>query len=225
MTSWLDNPTEDRTFVESNLCTLGPRPQIMTGLLMSLLREHFASADNIEHAVFRQRLFTKVAGAEDTTGIMIEDASVWTPNRSGKRPAILVKRNAWEHQKRLTLDASAGTTDAGDPQYVKLWRGSHTIFCVAKSCGEVETLVAETYRFFMHFGPVIMEWFNLLMFELLEVGAPAMVDEANQYWAVPITIAYGWDELWTVRQWMPVLKDVRLSDVFAAYYDPPAPQV
>ena len=50
---------ENRMFRESNLCALGPQPQIMTGLFITELRKHYASADNVEHAVFRERLYKK----------------------------------------------------------------------------------------------------------------------------------------------------------------------
>lgn len=208
---------EDRIYQESHLCSLGPRPQIMTGLFLSLLRDHFASADNIEHAVFRERLFTRTSDTEDSTGILIEDATVWTPTRTQKRPAIIVKRNGWKHLKRLTLDSATGKTAEGHTTYVKLWRGSHTLFCLAPNGAEAEVLTAETYRFLMHFGPVFRQYFRLLQWELVDVGSLSNVEEAIKHYAVPITVAYGWDESWLIREHVPPLRDVRLSQIFETY--------
>jgi len=205
---------EDRTYHESNLCTLGPRPQIMTGLFLLLLREHFASEDNIEQGVFRESLFTQTTGNEDTTGILIEDANVWTPTRTQNRPGIVVKRNGWKHMKRLTLGGKTGTVD-GNPQYVKLWRGSHTLFCISPEGGEAEILVAETYRFLMHFGEVFRSSFNLLQFELVDVGALSQIEETTKSYVVPVTVAYGWNEAWQTREHAPT--DVRLSQIFETY--------
>jgi len=214
--------TEDRTFQESNLCSLGPRPQIMTGLFITELRKHFSSADNIEHDVFRERLFTQTTAtattASDTTGILIEDATVWTPTRTQNRPAIVVKRNAWKHLKRLTM-ANSGVDSDGNTQHVKFWRGSHTMFCIAPNGGEAETLAAETYRFLMHWGPFMRKYFSLLLFELVDVGPVTIVKEASNHYAVPITVAYGWSEQWTIRKHVPPLEDLRLSQLFQTYRD------
>lgn len=208
---------EDRTFHESNLCSLGPRPQIMTGLFLLLLREHFASADNIEHGVFRERLYTGTSDTEDSTGILIEDATVWTPTRTQKRPAIVVKRNGWKHLKRLAFAGATGLDEEGHQTYVKLWRGSHTLFCLSPEGGEAEVLAAETYRFLMHFGPIFQQNFKLLQFELVDVGSLSQIEETSKGYAVPITVTYGWDEAWIIREHVPPLRDVRLSQIFETY--------
>lgn len=208
---------EDRTFTESSLCSLGPRPHIMTGIFVTLLRNHFSDANNIESEVFRTRLF-KTGTDADETGVMIEDATVWTPSRTGKRPAVVVRRNAWDHQKRTTFDSRAGTTAEGHGIYVKFWRGSHTIFCIANTGTETEILGAETYRMLMHFGPVFREYFKLMQLEIMQYGQLARVEEATQRFVVPITLAYGWSEQWIIREHVPPLQDVRLSQIFSTYY-------
>jgi len=207
---------EDWTSHPNSLCAMGPQPQIMTGLFVALLREHYADANNIEHEVFRDRLYRRVPDP-NATGILIEDSNVWTPGRTQKRPAIVVKRNAWEHMKRFTLDSLSGTSEDGWPQYTKLWRGSHTIFCISPEGGECETLVAETYRFLMHLGPVFRREFNLLKFELMQVGPLSMLEETSKHWTVPITVAYGWSETWIIRQHQPFTHDLRLSEIFNTY--------
>ena len=211
---------EDRRFKQTNFCSLGPRPQIMTGLFVSLLRQHFSSADNIESAIFRERVFRSGPDEDASTSLLIEDATVWTPGRTALRPGIIVKRNSWEHQKRFTLDSSSGVDAQGNVQYTKLWRGSHTIFCIGREGAEAEVLVAETYRFLMHFGMVFRHYFGLLMLELLEIGALAMLQEEPNNFVVPITIGYGWAETWTVQENIATLRDIRLSDIFRTYYGP-----
>ena len=209
---------EDRTHHTSHLCSLGPRPQIMTGMFLLWLREHYADSDNIEHAVFRSRLYKDVdSSEEDESGILIEDVRVWTPTRTGMRPAILVKRNAWQHPKRFTFGGAAGTTEEGHTRYGKLWKGSHTIFCVSPVAAEAEILAAETYRFLMHFGPLCREHFKLMELELLQVGELSQVEEDVTSYVVPITIGYGWSETWIIREHVPPLRDIRLSAIFETY--------
>lgn len=207
---------ENRLYRASHLCSLGPRPQIMTALFTLLLREHFAAADNIESAVFRERLYKGGADA-DSTGILIEDATVWTPTRTQKRPAIIVKRNGWKHIKRLTFNSVAQTTQEGHKEYTKLWRGSHTIFCIAPHGAEAEELTREVYQFLMRFGPLFLRYFLLLMFELMEVGELHRLEESTTGYVVPITVAYGWSESWIIRRHIPALPDSRLEEIFRTY--------
>jgi hypothetical protein len=209
---------EDRLYHVTNFCSLGPRPQIITGLFCCLLQQHFASQDNIESEIFRARLFRNAPDEDGSGTLLIEDATVWTPGRTQLRPGIIVKRNSWEHQKRFTLDSASGIDTDGNVQYTKMWRGSHTIFCIGREGAETEILVAETYRFLMHFGPVFRHYFGLLMFELLEVGALSMMEEEPDNFVVPITVGYGWAETWTVQENIAVIRDIRMSDIFRTYY-------
>jgi len=208
---------ENRLYHESNLCSMGPRPQIMTGIFLLILREHFISADNIVHAVFRDRLY-KTGTDADETGILIEDATVWTPTRTGNRPAVVVKRNAWQSTKRGTFGSINGVDPEGNSRYTKIIRGSHTMFCVAKEGGEAEVLAAEVSQLFTHFGPVFRNTFKLLAFDLTEVGALSYVKEATDRYVVPITVGYGYDDTWIVRQWAPVLRNITMSTIFSTYY-------
>jgi hypothetical protein len=102
--------------------------------------------------------------------------------------------------------------------FVKLWRGSHTLFCIGREGAETEVLAAETYRFLMHFGMVFRHYFGLLMFELLEVGALSQLEEEQENFVVPITVGYGWSESWTLQENVAILRDIRMSDIFRTYY-------
>lgn len=209
---------EDRRYRQTNLCSLGIRPQLMTGLFVSLLRTHFSSEDNIENAIFRERLFREAPDEDGSGALLIDDATVWAPGRTEKRPGIIIKRDGWQHQKQLTLDSAAGYDEFGNTMYVKLWRGSHTIFCIGREGAETEVLAAEVYRFLMHFGMIFRHYFGLLMFEVLEVGALSQLQDEPDNLTVPITVGYGWSESWTVQENIATLRDIRLSDIFRTYY-------
>jgi hypothetical protein len=148
---------------------------------------------------------------------MIEDHTVWTPTRAGRRPAVIVKRNSWKHIKRLTFGSVAAQTEEGHTEYAKLWRGSHTLFCIAPEGAEAENLTTEVRNFMMRFGPVFRRYLQLLMFEMMEVGELHLLEEATLSYVVPITIAYGWNEAWIVRQHVPPLQDTRLQAIFDTY--------
>ena len=72
--------------IASALCSLGPRPILMTGLFRLLLIQHFQNASNVEHSEFGLRLRADDSSPpdglwtnDDETGIMIESALRWKP--------------------------------------------------------------------------------------------------------------------------------------------------
>jgi len=207
---------EDRTYQESSLCSLGPQPQVMTAAFVALFRDHFASADNIEHAVFRERLYTG-STAEDSTGILIEDASVWTPTRTARRPAIIIKRNGWQHTKRLA-GANTGKISEDYTEHVTYMQGSHTVFCMSPNGGETEVLAAEVYRHLMRYSEIFRKYFTLQRFVLGDIGPLSILQETTIHFAVPISVAYGWQERWLLKKHAATITDTRLAAIFEQYY-------
>jgi len=182
----------------------------MDGLMKQLLIDHFANPDNIEHVEFRDRVW-KPAACE--TGILIELAPAWNPTNESKRPAVIIKRNDWTCIKRGTFDNTSGSTAEGDRKHTKYMKGSHTLFAICKKWAEAEILAAEVYRHMMHYSPVFRYYFNMMMFELVQIGQVHEIEECEEHWAVPITVSYAWEETWILRQHAPRLKVFRVSQL------------
>jgi hypothetical protein len=72
----------------------------------------------------------------------------------------------------------------------------------------------------IHFGPVFRKYFKLLAFDVLEVGAMGRIKEATNRYAVPITIGYGFDDTWIIREHAPPLRNISLKAIFETYYPP-----
>jgi len=200
---------EDRTTSFSNLCSLGPRPLFMTGIMRTLLTSHFGDASNLED----RALIGKLWSAEACSDILIEDATVWKPGSTQTRPSVIIKRNTWKSRK-LGINNVSGTTDEGFTQYTKLLVGSHTLFCMANAGAEAEILCAEVFRYFEHFGPVFREEFGLHLFEVMEVGGLSEIEESSEVYAAPVTIGYAWEDSWILKQHTPKLKTVEFSALF-----------
>ncbi len=196
----------------SALCSLGMRPLLMTGLIVQTMRQHFVNPNSIEHEEFRERLWK----SDETTKIYIEDSTVWKPEISGLRPAIIVKRNRWSPVKRL-INNQSGTTYEGFKEYVKFWTGSHTLFCIAKEGAEAELLGLEVLRFLQFHADPIRATFKLLMFDLFDYGELADIKEATDRSAVPITIGYGWADHWVLQSHAPKLKRIAFSTLFPPF--------
>jgi hypothetical protein len=193
----------------SSLCELGPRPLVMTGWLRLWLEAHFQKGNLEDQDQTIQKMLWQ-AGA--TTGIMIESNTRWVPELTESRPAIILKRGAWQHQ-RLGIDNRMFGLHPPDGQevYANLWQGSHTLFCIANKGAEVEKLGAEVYREMNEFGPAFREVLNLMRFECTEVGEIMILEEARQNFVVPVVVAYAFMEQWKLNREVPVLRTVDLT--------------
>jgi len=182
---------------------------VLTGLFCTVLQQHFADVNNIENPILRTRIWT----SGESSAIAILDAMVWDAERTAQRPSLAIKRGDW-HATKLTIGNQAGTTADGHSKYVKAWQGTHTCFCIGKTPAEVEVFAAEVSRYFMHFGPLLRATFDLYTFDLAAVGTMGLLKEASDRFVVPVTVQYSWVDEWVLRQHVPLLKSVRLSDVF-----------
>lgn len=204
---------EPRLNAVSALCSYGMRPHVMTGLLRQLLLAHFSDPENIEEPRIRRQLqeigmWRPSDNGLNAGGILIESITRWQPATADKRPAILIRRNAWSWQKQAVGDRSGNNPYEGSVSYAGLWAGSHTLFCLCPSGAETEFLATEVIKFLHHFAPWIRSQMNLFRFGVSEVGGIGEVQEALQGYAVPVTIAYVAEEAWTLQPYAPRLKRI-----------------
>jgi hypothetical protein len=198
------------------------RPHVLTGFIRQLLAAHFTDPDNIEDLKLRQKLkelggwLPNNNGLSDS-GILIESITRWAPNEAEKRPAILIKRNAWRWQKIGIADSLGVNYIDGSKSYTGLWEGSHTLYCLALAGVETELVAMEVVRFLQHFGPWIREQMDFKRFMIAEVGGISEVQEVVQGYAVPVTVAYVAEESWSLQPAAPRLKRIviKASDLFA----------
>ncbi len=203
---------ELRAEIASALCSLGPRPHIVTGFLRQWLIGHFSVAGQIEHPELRGKLW-KAVGTE--TEIEIESLTRWKPETTEFRPAVVIGRNDWK-VLRLGIDdrmmgETGWTPDIGTDHYAAYLEGSHTLFCISSLATEAEILGAEVYREMMQFGPLVRQELDLKRFAVVGVGKLFEIEEARSNYAVPVTVAYGIEERWKLVPHAPFLKRIVLS--------------
>ena len=206
----------------SDLCEAGLRPHVVTGILRQLLISHFADPGNIVDTQLRNKFKESGPWKVDEnglndSGILIESITRWTPNSANKRPAILIKRNAWEWARLGIGDRAGINAYEGSSSYTGLWQGSHSLYCIAAWGLETELLATEVVRFLMHFSPWIREQLDFKKFGITQVGGIGEVQEVVQGFAVPVTVGYMDEESWTLQPAAPRLKRIVLkaSDLFA----------
>jgi hypothetical protein len=203
------SPTQVLGTRYSSLCSLLGRPLIMTGLFRDILIRHFAASAYIEEPDLRHLIWKT---GEDTN-ILIESVYRWRPELTEHRPAVLVKRNAYQNQRRGIGDRRQGAPADryGHDKFTTLWVGSHTLFCVGGSGAQAELLGSEVQRELTQFGPAIAAVTGLLRLQVTQIGAVAELEEAQENWVVPVTVGYGYEESWEIRPQALRLSRVSLS--------------
>jgi len=203
-------PPEDRTSKVSSLCSLGMRPQLMTGVLRQLLMQHFADKDNLEEQALRAAdadLHDFLWRADDTTGIVIDSVTRWDPGLVERRPAVILKRNSWQNVRMGIGDRHMGMAGTnGQERYSTFMAGSHTLFCIATEGAETELLAAEVYRTLITFSPEILKSMQLHRFTVMEVSSLSKLQEATDRYVAAVTVAYAHEESWQLNLHGPVLK-------------------
>jgi hypothetical protein len=193
----------------SSLLSLMPRPQLVTGMVVSWLQQHYSQAPNIEDPQLQQTLW---AASIATTKLIIESVYRWQPSVTEGRPGIFIKRGPWRVVRLGIDDRKMGFMPlSGNRHYLTVLQGSHTIFCIAGSPAEAEAVATETYRELMEFGPLFRRTFNFLKFQVIEVGEVSLVEEARENFVVPITIGYAAQEAWQIAPRTPTLKAIKMS--------------
>lgn len=192
------------------LCRVGPRLLTMTGFFRMWMANHFAAPDTIEDPALQQFVWSPDPAA---TGIMIESSSKWVPELTEHRPAIVIKRGSWRPLRMGINNRLFGTDKPGTFYYANYWQGSHVLFCCSGADGECEHLATEVYRELNEFGPRLETLLGLFRFEVVEVGELATLEEANQNFVVPITVAYVMEEVWAVDTEAPLFTKLDMAVV------------
>lgn len=192
----------------SALCSMGPRPHIVTGFLRQWFIQHFSKESFIEHPEVRGLLWK----AADSSDLEIESITRWKPSTTEKRPAIIISRNDWKVLRLGIDDRMMGVRSlTGIEHYATYLEGSHTLFCLSSKPTEAEILAAEVYREMIQFGPIVREELDLKRFVVVGVGKLFELEEARENFAVPVTVAYAIEERWKLIPHAPFLKRISIS--------------
>lgn len=180
----------------SSLCPAMPQPLLTTGILIQWMRMHFSEESRIQFDMLQDYIWTPDM---ETTGIVIDSVFKFNAAQTEARPGIFIKRNPWK-VLRMGIDDRKmfRVNDKQWQKYLTFYQGSHTILCVAGESAEVELLATEVYREFVQSGPRARKIFNFLRFTTVEIGEPAILEEATENFVVPIVIAYGVQDSWQI---------------------------
>lgn len=191
----------------SSLCEMGLQPIMITGFLRDLLIRHFQEGNieskDLQRYVWRDDL---------TTGILIESIHRWRGDLAEKRPAILIKRNQYSNT-RMTIGDQAGEDQQGNRQYATWWTGSHTLFCIHASGASAEILATEVQREITQFAPVLIQTLGLFRLMVTDVGAISEIEEAKESFAIPVNVAWSYQELWKIKTESLRIRNIVLNEL------------
>jgi len=193
----------------SDLCSTLNRPLSMTGIFRDYFIRHFKDANLIEETDLKHLIWK----AGEDTDILIESVHRWRPELTERRPAIIVKRNSYQNDRRGIGDRRMGpiADREGNEHYVTFWVGSHTLFCIGGTGAQAELLGNEVQRELTEFGPELARKLDLKRFQVTQVGAVAELEEAQENFVVPVTVGYAYEERWIIRPQVPRLARVSMS--------------
>lgn len=192
------------------MCSRGWQPWIIGGFIRGVLEQHFQE-ESIENPALNQLVWRPVLDA----GILIVNDYDWTPKLAGKRPALVIKRNAVRFQ-RIGLGDKQGSEDFGSrTHHACLWIGSHTIFCIGTLPLHADILASEVKHELTEFSPVMMQPDNLNLTSVActEEGEAIELKEYQEAYAVPVTLGWAYQQTWKLEREAPVLRRILLSTI------------
>ena len=185
----------------------------MTGLFRDMFIRHFSTEDSIRANDLKQFIWKEDA----SSGIVIESVYRWRGDLVEKRPAILVKRNAYR-QSRLGINDAVMGAGISDDLYknergaIHLhtvnWVGSHTIFCIHGTGASCEILASEVVDELTMFAPPIRQQLLLMDFQVTEVGAISELEEASENYVIPVTVGWVYNKTWELFEESLPLREV-----------------
>jgi len=192
-----------------SVCRTGWRLRLLTGFVTLWMRSHFSSADSIDDPALKHRIWKPT----QDTGILIESISKWDPKTTGKRPAIIVKRNPQKILRQIIEDRlMPGMGPESTRNIFSSFRqGSHTIFCIGGESAETEILAEEVAIELIQFAAVLRQPLRLHKLQTTEIGDLSLVEEADENFVVPITLAYAFEDTWELTNRAPPIRRVDLS--------------
>jgi hypothetical protein len=200
----------------SYLCDNGWQPLLITGFLRDFLIRHWADPQNIIAPELKKFVWSE----QPTSGILIESVHRYRADIVEKRPAIMIKRNSFRNmQTGISGQIFGGGFVAYEnekgavSQHTTLFVGSHTLFCIHGSGASTEILATEVMLQLTAFLHPIRMNLGLRQFSVAEVGAIQELEEAKETYVVPITVGWGYEHTWELKDDSLPLQSISLTSI------------
>jgi hypothetical protein len=210
------------TINTSHLCENGWQPLLITGFFRDLLVRQWADPVNIISPEMKQYVWSE----KQDSGILIESVHRYRADFVEKRPAIMIKRNSFRNMQTgfagqmQGLGAAAYENEKGAiSRHTTLFIGSHTLFCIHGTGASTEILAAEVMSHIVACLWPIRRHLGLRQFSVTEVGAIQEIEESNENYVIPITVSWGYEHVWQLREESLPLQSVSLTGLLGGGRD------
>ena len=174
----------------------GLSPFKMTAILCDHLRRHFSNPDAIRSPSLKDLIWRD----GPSSVIQIEPKGKWNPATSNRRPAIVLKQNACRSVELCLNDLAGENTGAGTTDYVLMWVGSNTLFCVNYNDASSVLLAEEVQDEFTIYAPIFRSEFRLAKFSVIEIGEAGQIAQSLEHYATPVTVGWAYAMTWRITE-------------------------
>lgn len=220
----VNSPSKDvcktqSTIDVSYLCENGWQPLLITGFLRDLLARQWADPNNIITPEFKQYVWSEAA----SSGILIESVHRYRADVIEKRPAIMIKRNSFRNMPTGFSGQIFGggfaayeNEKGAISRYTTLFTGSHTLFCIHSTGASTEILATEVMAHLVACTHPIRLHLGLRQFSVTDVGAIQELEESSENYVVPITVGWGYEHTWELKDGSLPLQGVSMTDILGS---------
>jgi hypothetical protein len=199
----------------SSMCATDTRPSIITGAIMSLLRDHFSRSGNITNEKLRNLIWKPKSDQEDEQSMIhIEPWHMYDADHLQQRPAAYVSRGQVSVQrialkdKSLTHISRRSGMQEGKNLFKLLSFRHQVICCSAKSDMAADRLAEEIFYMLLEYGPSIQEDLKLGGFHVTAITPSQEIDDDHENFMVGVQILCTNLHSWKLKPLSPILKNV-----------------
>jgi len=217
--SILPEPTwvsaQEVEFDPSSICSTGTRPSIITGALLTIIRDHFSRPTNIINKKLRDFVWLPKSDDEDEQSkIHIEPWHMYDASHLQQRPAAYVSRGAVKVQRiairdRSLTHLSRRTGNQEGKDLIKLVACQHQVICCSsKSDMAADRMAEEIFYMLLEYGPAIMTDLKLGGFHVQAMSPSQEINDDHENFMVGVQIMWTNAHSWKLKPIAPILKNV-----------------
>lgn len=175
-------------------------PLGISGFLIFILKDHFKRLNRYSDTAIESKL-------------VIDLHQQWNPANCENYPGIYVQRGEWRvRQQDRTIGDIYSYLQEPDGIICHLpITATYQIYCVGKEYGEVENLLLDVWNFFVGFGPVIRESYQLAQFLVTDLSKIELIREEKNYRLGSISLFINFTYSWKLVTEKGLIKDVDLT--------------
>lgn len=195
------------TFEEvSLLCNdIGLSPEIVEGIIVQLLRQHFSDPANFIYTELSKYIWT---ADPQTRRLEIVEVNQWSEVGADKLPGIVYADLGSQNTRLAIGDSFYVDTLRGTESFARGVSGSHRLMCIADDNYVAGKLADEVQRWLMEFSPKIRDQLLFHDFQVTDRAQAQPFAQLGNRIGVALVVRYQYVLAWELAPAGPPLKSV-----------------